>query len=321
MRHSTGSWTVLLLAAPVLGALLFAPAGAARAEDPPTPVQPAAPEKGPAPTAVPERLAVEMQLTAFVEMVARKTGASFTWDPQSKMLRDRQVSLTRDLLRDESLGLPLLRRVLSTYEQALVPMGDPARPLYAILDARTGGVLMRLKPEVVTIDDTSVARLDAMDGVFVTTTLHVPGLASLRDLRAAVQRIATGNNIGNVNEVPDADVLVVTDFAPTVAAIYRTVRQALQAHAQAPPANQRVTTVALKHARSPELASLLTRTFETATPTPTPAQAQAGSLVVDRGPRILADERTNQLVIAGTPGEMQAVMAVVAALDVPAPMR
>ena len=50
-------------------------------------------------------------------------------------------------------------------------------------------------------------------------------MQDLRNARNALTRIVTGQNIGNVTEVPSAKTFVVTDFAPNVVAIYRLLKQ------------------------------------------------------------------------------------------------
>jgi type II secretory pathway component GspD/PulD (secretin) len=260
-------------------------------------------------------MGVELKLSALVELVAKRTGATFVWDPTSKMMEGRLVRLTRDIVKDGSADLALLRRVLSSCDQALVPMGEAGEPLFVIMDARQQGAILKLKAQPVEVNDGNVVALEQMDGVFVTATIRVDGMANLRDLRQALSRLVTGQNIGNVSEVPDGNVVIVTDFAPNVAAIYRTVRQVEAARTASPGTGRTVEIVELRHAKAIDLAELLSDVFA---PAPLTQVQQNSGLSPGSAPRILADARTNRLVVAGTSAEVQAVLATVQALDIAA---
>ena len=71
----------------------------------------------------------------------------------------------------------------------------------------------------------SQGNLVTQDGLFVTTMIRVKNMDNLRDARTALQRMITQNNIGSVQELPAARAFLVTDFAPNVVAIYRTIRR------------------------------------------------------------------------------------------------
>jgi type II secretory pathway component GspD/PulD (secretin) len=259
-------------------------------------------------------MGIELRLPALVEAVAKKTGATFVWDPTSKMMEGRLVRLTRDVVSDGSADLALLRRVLSASEQVLIPMGEPTKPLYVIMDARQQGAILKLKAQPVEVNESNVAQLEQMDGVFVSATMRANGVGNLRDLRQALSRMVTGQNIGSVAEVPDGGVLIVTDFAPSVAAIYRTIRQMEAWRVANPVASGRVTTLRLEHAVAADLAAILAQLFA---PTPlTQVQINNGQSQPS-GPRILADARTNQLLVTGTQAEIAVVLDVARALDVP----
>jgi hypothetical protein len=169
----------------------------------------------------------------------------FAWNHQEKLLRERRVRLTRDLIATGELGLPELRRVLAANELALVPMGTPGKELYWVMDARQQGAILKLKAQTIDLNDSTLASFENQDGLFVTAAIHTK-LTSLRDARQALSRIVTQQNIGNVTEVPDASLFIVTDFAPNVCAIYRLVRQ-MEASTEAPGGRATVS-LELKHA-------------------------------------------------------------------------
>ena len=140
----------------------------------------------------------------------------------------------------------------------------------------------------------------------------------LRNARNALTRIVTGQNIGNVTEVPSANAFVVTDFAPNVCAIYRLLREMDVPSASSSTTSGEMGTVTLEHASAVELAHILMRHYGVQA---APAQARArGAAQVVQGPnspRITADPRTNMLLLTGTADQLEAVKKAISLLDVP----
>src|SRR5262249_40068342 len=147
-------------------------------------------------------------------------------------------------------------------------------------------------------DATIEARLrdiENQDGLFVATTLKVKNIDNLRDARTALARIVTGQNVGNVQEVPAARAFVVTDFAPNVVAIYRLLKQM-----DVQPEGKKVQQAYIKLAYAlaediePVLQSLFTGKQRVTQPQP---GQPGGGDVVDPEPRIVAEPRTNQIIL------------------------
>lgn len=283
-----------------LTALLAAP-GLARADDPP-----AAP-------AAPDSSGSVVELGVLLESVAKRTGLVFVWSPDSKQMQKR-IRLTGDPATAGPTDLPSLRRLLIFHELVIVAKGPPGQEIHVVLDVRQTGVLLQIVPEQIALNDATVARYEHAEGVFVTAQIRTSGALNLRELRMAISRMVTQQNIGNATEMPDTATLVVTDFAPAVCAIYRFVRAA-DAEANARPART-TTLVALRHANAAETAQILT---ESLTPPVAPAAAPGAQPAAPAAPRVVADIRTNQLLVTGTPQQIQHVTGLIQGLDVPAP--
>lgn len=250
----------------------------------------------------------------LTEVVRRRPGL-LIWNPRAKQINEMQVPAGSYPMSAGEL-LPSLRRLLSFYELALVPMGPKGKETHYVLDARQQGAIIKLKPETVELNEGNLAFYEAQDGLFLSTTIAAPNLESLRDARQALSRVVTQQNIGNVTEVPDAKSFVVTDFAPNVVAIYRLIRQ-LEASGAKGGSGVQSRLIPVQHANALELASLLLAVMAPRAVEPRPPQPQGGTATPNEGPRITADARTNQLLVRGTAAELEEVQRLLQGLDTP----
>jgi type II secretory pathway component GspD/PulD (secretin) len=291
---------VLALAGFVLGgALLSGDARLARADD--------VPEKG---DKVVISLNQEVTLEDFLKSIGPRLGVRLAWDPSTKLIRDKKI-VGHDLSATPSRLLSLVRKMLVPYDLVMIPMGTESERWYFIADAKQQGAVLRLKAEVIELNEKNLSQYEGEDGLFVSATIPIRALKTLRDARTALTKVTT-MNLGNVTEVPDASAFVVTDFAPNVVAIYRLIRQL----DVAPPPESPGRLVALKHARAETVARMLSA--HVAQPAPNPARpVQPGEPLPGPGPRVSADTRTNQILVGGTPSEVEAILKLIQGLDVP----
>ena len=139
-------------------------------------------------------------------------------------------------------------------------------------------------------------------------------MSDLRNARNALTRIVTGQNIGNVTEVPAAKAFVVTDFAPNVVSIFRLLRAMDQPDAGSSTTSGKTIAIQMKHAKAVEAALTLNAHFAPVRGSPQrapPVNPPQGA------PRITADARTNQLLVSGSPSQVEAVTAAIQKIDVP----
>jgi hypothetical protein len=299
-QFATALWATLAVG------LVLSGVGTLAADEPPA--APAAPASGP----------VELEIQALVEAVARKTGLVFGWSPDQKQIRQQRVRLTDGAQAAGNLDLAGLRRLLAVHELVVVPLGPPEERVHWLQDMRQQGVMLRLAPEPIVLDESTYARYAHADGLFVTAQIRTSGTTNLRDLRAAVSRLVTAQNIGSVTELPEAETLVVTDFAPNVCAVYRFVRDADALARAAPARTSRL--VRLAHADATETAQVLHEALVASRQGPPPPAPQAGAAPASSGStslRVVADVRTNQLLVSGTTSEVEGVLDLVKGLDIP----
>lgn len=260
-----------------------------------------------------------MEMASFLSAVAQTTGLRLVWNPTDKNIRGKTLKGGITLRGARSEVYALARGLLTFYELVIIPVGPDENRLYLVADARQTSAILRIKPLSVELTEANLARYESADGLFITTTIHVENLDDLRNARNALSRVVTGQNIGNVTEVPDAQAFVVTDFAPNVVAIYRLLKAMDAPRAKASTASGKTVAVRLEHASALELAAILARHYMPAAATPAARSGRQAPSGVRRAgaPRITADGRTNSILVTGDDAEIKHVQAAIALLDVP----
>lgn len=247
--------------------------------------------------------------------------APIVWDPTNKTIKDKKILGSVNLQAPPDRIFEIVRALLTFYELAMVPVGPAGYEVNLVMDARQQGIILKLKPRTIELNDGNLAEFENQDGLFVSANIRVEKMNNLRDARQALSRIVTPQNIGNVTEVPASRSFVVTDFAPNVVSIYRLLKQL-----DVQPAGKVVTSayVQVVHASVDEIEPILTDLFtgreRIAVGRPQQPQPQGGStsdIEEDPEPRIIPDVRTNQLIIYATQDDIREIKDVIARLDVP----
>lgn len=260
-----------------------------------------------------------VEIEQLLKMVSQQGGVPLMWDPADKQIRGKKVIGGINLSIPKSKLIDEVRAMLTFYELVMVPIGPEGYELILVMDARRTTAILKLKAKNIVLTNENLTTYAGADGLYVTTLIRVEHMKDLRNARNALTRIVTGQNIGNVVEVPDIPGFVITDFAPNVVAIYRLIKQMDQPRTATPPTSRRkpapkrptieFRAIMLKHANALEAAGTLSSLF----PAPRPASASRAAVV--SGPSIRGDARTNQLLITGTTTQIEKVMEAVAAID------
>lgn len=157
------------------------------------------------------------------------TGLRVAWAPSDVLLDHvrfqgpRILRGTRSEVIREVKGVLGLRRVLL---HELVGTAGPC--LAATTDFRLECIgRAKAEPEPLELDGYPLSALDAMDGVWITTTLRLPQGMDPDVGRETLRRCSTGDLWGNVRFVQEAQLYVVRDFAPNVAVMARALRSSV----------------------------------------------------------------------------------------------
>jgi type II secretory pathway component GspD/PulD (secretin) len=186
----------------------------------------------------------------------------------------------------------------------LIPVGPSGYQVFLAVDSRSTNNLVKNKAEFVPYE--ALATYADRDGLLIMTSVPVRHIENLTMLRTALSTMVTPAGIGRVHEVPGAKRIVVVDFAPSVVAMTRVIKEM-----DVDPEAVVTATILLRHAESVALAGTLKELFGQEAPkvqSPMPAPP---------APRIAAYPDRNAVVVLATESDLARIREVVKQLDVP----
>jgi hypothetical protein len=253
----------------------------------------------------------DQPVVAFVDAAALLVGRPILYDPNSPRLQKSQT-MGVDIIHGVPKGkeLDLVRAILAFYEITLVPVGPQGHEILLALDSRSTNNLVKNKAEFVPFEE--IGRHADRDGFYMMTSIPVRHIENLTMLRTALSTMVTPAGIGRVHEVPGASRIIVMDYAPTVAAMARIVREM-----DVDPEPVVTQTIRLQHTDAGALAATLKELFA---PEPPKADPQRGAMMLGRASpalRIASHEPTNSVVVVATEKDLDRIREVVKQLDVP----
>lgn len=259
----------------------------------------------------------EIEIKDLLKAVTSTTKIPILWSDTDKAVSRKIQGSTRLRAPGGEKLFDMVRGLLTFQEVVLVPIGPDGYRVYVAMDARTlqNQFILKNKPVYMEIDDKVAAEIEGQDGLFVATTLKVKNIDNLRDARTALSRVVTGQQVGNVQEVPAARAFVVTDFAPNVVAIYRLLKQ-MDVQPEGKQLKQAY--LQLNYALAEDIEPILTDLFtgKQRVTQQQPGQPGGGD-VVDPEARIVAEPRTNQIIVYAIEEDIVEIKALVAELDKP----
>ena len=247
------------------------------------------------------------QLSEFLDRAAVIVGRPILYDPNNQRIRGQPMSTGMSWAVPKGRELDLIRSILSFHEMVLIPTGPRGYEVFLAVDSRSTNNLIKNKAEFVPYE--RLAEYEDKDGLYITTSIPVRHIDNLTTLRTALSTMVSPAGIGRVHEVPGARTLVVMDFAPSVAAMAKVVREL-----DRDPEPVLTETIRLQHAEAVALAVTLRELFVRPVPTTGPRQVRYEATPQ---PRIAAYEPANRIVIVATEEDLARIKEVVKQLDQP----
>jgi len=247
------------------------------------------------------------ELSAFLDGAAAIVGRPILYDPNSPRIRGQLMSTGMRWAVPKGRELDLIRSILAFHEIVLIPSGPKGHEVLLAVDSRSTNNLIKNKAEFVPHE--RLAEYEDRDGVYITTSIPVRHIDNLTTLRTALSTMVTPAGIGRVHEVPGARTLVVMDFAPSVVAMARIVREL-----DRDPEPVLTETIRLNHAKAVALALTLRELFVRPMPAKAPTRLRHEATPQ---PRIAAYEPANKIVIIATEEDLARIKEVVKQLDQP----
>jgi type II secretory pathway component GspD/PulD (secretin) len=244
----------------------------------------------------------DVEVEDFLRALTKATGVQMLWKPSDPALRGRKIVGNLELRAKSHELLGLVRGLLCFYDLVMVPIGPPSHQIQLVRGIDSATRMTALKPTLIELTNQNLGLYDTKDGLYVNTTMHVEHVRDLKALRQDLHDVMREKKASHVFVLPRAHALSVTGFAPDVVAVYRLLAEIDRRG----PVRERMAAIDLEHADAFEVAANVQRHF-------------AAKLKGASAPVITADDRTNRVLVSGTPPEVEAVRAATRLLDVPVP--
>ncbi|WP_258807335.1 type II secretion system secretin GspD [Pseudidiomarina sp. CB1] len=220
-------------------------------------------------------------ITEFIQVVGRNLGKTMIIDPD---VRGTINVRSYDVMSEDQYWQFFLN-VLEVYGFATVTMESGVVKVMRDKDARNGAIPV--------VDDNSLG-----GDTLVTRVVPVNNV-SVRELAPLLRLLADSSGGGNVVSYDPSNVIMITGRSETVQRLTEIIERVDRA------GNQDVDVVKLEYASASEVVRIASSLFEKTNEGTPP-------LLI---PKIVADERTNSVVVSGEPRARQRVIALINQLD------
>lgn len=220
-------------------------------------------------------------ITEFIQVVGRNLGKTMIIDPD---VRGTINVRSYDVMSEEQYWQFFLN-VLEVYGFATVTMESGVVKVMRDKDARNGAIPV--------VDDNSLG-----GDTLVTRVVPVNNV-SVRELAPLLRLLADSSGGGNVVSYDPSNVIMITGRSETVQRLTEIIERVDRA------GNQDVDVVKLEYASAAEVVRIAASLFEKANEGTPP-------LLI---PKIVADERTNSVIVSGEPRARQRVITLINQLD------
>ena len=258
----------------------------------------------------PEGLTLEEAL----QMATRDTGRNFVY------LSERQLQ-TKKIYMPGITEVPreqiydFWQAIFRSSGFAMVPMG-PEGGEFILIEPIDSSKILKTAATYVSSDELPKWRRKAGEVILTTILLQY---VTVSHVRQAVTNIIQARTAEFIHEVQSANSLIVMGFAPTVYAISQLVKAM---DVPSGSATLKFEMISLENAVAEEIMPIITDLIETTAGQPQAARNQPRRAGVPPGqekpsPKIIADPRTNSLVVYAVESDMNEIKRLVAALDTP----
>lgn len=255
------------------------------------------------------KLGKGMTIPDLLSMVGRLTKKPLLYDPNGQRIRGQEIRVEYEVKVPNDRVFDACRAILAFYELILVPVGPKGYETYLVVDSRSTNNLIKNKATFVPY--TQLKDYEDKDGMYISTAIPIQHLTNVTTLRTALSTMVSPAGIGRVHETQDK--IIVMDFAPSVAAMAKVVREL---DTPQPAVIRKMELVRLTHAPAVEVANVLTQLIAM----PTPVAARGRSLPQQKPPtRIAPYPRLNAVAIYADEPTRREIKEMILGLDVPAP--
>jgi general secretion pathway protein D len=297
--HRTRAWILTLCAGLLAPALLAQPP-----ETPPAP--------GPEPTVefnFPEE-GLDLQLA--VEWATKSTGRAFNFKEAD--IKGKKIFLSGNVRIPQSQVYEFWQSIFVMQGFAMIPMG-PTGSDFVVVDPFQTSQIIKQNARFVPAEE--LHRYATKAGQIIMTTIPVRYVRA-ENLRGALTQVLPNRQNEIVQEVPSANALLVLGFAPSVYAVYQ-ICQAMDVPVAA--ATLKFEILRLENAVAEELQPIIADLISqsgAAAARGAVGRPPAEGLLPNQDkpePKLIADPRTNSIVVYAVESDMNEIKRLIAALD------
>ncbi len=257
-------------------------------------------------------------VTDLFEHISKATGRSILYQSTNAAVKNSKVEFIGDhVIRDDQL-FDWLQSVLAYHKLVLVPVGPigpDGKQQWFVMDQADPN--LRSRP--LYIQEKDIFDYENRDGLFVVTTLTLEFIADTARVQRALAPLSTQTaGIGRIQEITGTRALIVSDFAPVVAAMKRLLVFIDKENPQIEP---RMEVIALQHAVASELEPIISDLIEASEQARPQQPRQPNMPDEEPAPKIIADNRLDALIVYATDKYMKKIRELIAKLDVPTTAR
>jgi len=254
-----------------------------------------------------------MSLMELLDAVNKQAGRSIILESKVRdKIKKEMIQFVGTYQVPRSRLFDWLQGVLSFSSYILIPIGPANHEQWMVVEVTNQGI--RSRPTYVKEEELDLWK--DRDGVYIVCTLRAKSLDAndAQRARTAIQQLmSTTNNLGRINEVPGQNAFIIADFAPVVYA----AKQLLNAMDVPLLENKQILeTVRIHNAQASDIESMLTDLLSSVTPTGQPRRPQNPQQVQTKpDPQIIADNRTNSLILYAIPEDLERIKELIVKLD------
>jgi len=257
------------------------------------------------------KLDKDLEIADFLDYISKSTGKPLLYDPNGQRIRGTSMGAGFSHKIPRKRVFDTFRAILAFYELVLVPIGPKGYEIYLVIDSRSTNNFVKNK--AVYVDYNELDQYADQDGLYISCAIPVRYIDNLTTLRTALSTMVSPAGIGRVHEVVGSQSIIIMDFAPTVAAMAKLIKQM---DVQPPGKALVLDLIELNWAYAEDVADIIGELVTARRQATTTVRRGQPAVAADTPePRILAYEPKNALVIAAAEDDFNLIKSLIGKFD------
>ncbi len=232
-----------------------------------------------------------VDILLFIKFISEVTGKNFVIDDKVKA----KVTIVSPTKISVDEAYKVFESVLEVHGFATVPSGSIVKIIPSV-EARGKSIETRLREEATSPEDKVITQLIRLD------------YANPDELKKLFAPLISKNSI--MVSYPPSGMLVVTDVLSNIQRLLHIIKAI-----DVVGIGEEISVIPLEHATASDMVKTLTTIFQTTGPRPIPTRKGAAAAAGEPAIRIVADERTNSLILSASEYDTSRIKQLIEILD------